>query len=78
MYELCVCIHVTCCMNSICLAFVELDVIRCRLCVSFQKLYADCFFFYKLNADCVFYPAVMGEMTSASPSLLWTLVAMGG
>jgi hypothetical protein len=65
-------------MNFVYLAFVELDIIRCRLCVSSQKLYADYFFFYKLNVDCVFYSAVMGEMTSISISLLWTLVAMGG
>jgi hypothetical protein len=37
----------------------------------------DCVFFYKLNADCVFYPTVMGELTSASLSLLWTQVAIG-
>jgi hypothetical protein len=36
---------------------------------------SDCVFFYKLNAKCVFYPAVMGELTSARPSLLWTRVA---
>jgi hypothetical protein len=30
----------------------------------------DCVFFYKLNADYAFYSAVMGELTSASPSLL--------
>jgi hypothetical protein len=38
---------------------------------------SDCIFFYKLNADCVFYTAVMGELTSARPSLLWTRVATG-
>jgi hypothetical protein len=37
---------------------------------------SDCVFFYKLNTYCVFYPAVMGELTSVSPSLLWTRVAM--
>jgi hypothetical protein len=31
-------------VGTIYLAFVELYVIRCRLCVSFQKLYAYCFF----------------------------------
>jgi hypothetical protein len=41
----------------------------------FQKLYVDFILFYKLNADYVFYPAVMGELTSARSSLLWTIVA---
>jgi hypothetical protein len=35
-----------------------------------------CTFFYKLNTDCVFYSAITGELTSASPSLLWTQVAI--
>jgi hypothetical protein len=51
-------------MNFICLAFVELDVIRYRLCAYFQKLYADYFFFYKLNADYIFYPTVTGDDVS--------------
>jgi hypothetical protein len=63
-YEVCVCTYVIRCMNFICLAFVELDVIRYRLCVYFQKLYADYFFFYKLNADYIFYPTVTGDDVS--------------
>jgi hypothetical protein len=47
-------------------------------CVLFQKLYVDRVFFYKLNAYCISYLAVTGELTSAHPSLLWTLVAMDG
>jgi hypothetical protein len=35
---------------------------------------SDCVFFYKLNANCVFYPAVMGELMSAHPSLLKSTV----
>jgi hypothetical protein len=55
----------TLCMNL-------MNVVISRLC-----FVLDCVFFYKLNADCVFYPAVMGELTSVSPSLLWTRVATG-
>jgi hypothetical protein len=42
-----------------------MNVVISRLC-----FISDCVFFYKLNVDCVFYPAVMREVTSASPSLL--------
>jgi hypothetical protein len=48
-----------------------MNVVINRLC-----FVSDCVFFYKLNVDYVFYPAVMGELMSASPSLLWTQVAM--
>jgi hypothetical protein len=48
----------TLCMNL-------MNVVISRLC-----FVLDCVFFYKLNADCVFYPAVTGELTSVSPSLL--------
>jgi hypothetical protein len=44
-------------------------------CILFYKLYVDCVFCYKLNADYIFYPAVTGELMSARPSLLYTLVA---
>jgi hypothetical protein len=47
-------------------------VIRCIL-----YFISDCVFFYKLNTNYIFYPAVMGELTSAHPLLLWTQVAMG-
>jgi hypothetical protein len=33
-------------------------------------------FCYKLDIDCILYPVVTGELTSARPSLLQTLVAM--
>jgi hypothetical protein len=46
-------------------------------CIFFQKLNADCVFFQNLNTYCVFYPAVMGELMSARPSLQWILVVMG-
>jgi hypothetical protein len=39
-------------------------VIRCRLC-----FVLDYVFFYKPNANYIFHPAVMGELTSAHPSL---------
>jgi hypothetical protein len=49
------------------------------LCMDLMNVVSvDCVFvsdgvlFYKLNADSVFYPVVMGELTSASLSLLWT------
>jgi hypothetical protein len=49
-------------------------VIICRLCFVSQTVCILCLF-YKLNADYAFYPAVTDELMSASPSLLWTLVA---
>jgi hypothetical protein len=55
------------CMSSFYMNFMY--VVRCILC-----FISDCVFFYKLNAKCVFYPAVMGELMSARPSLLWTRV----
>jgi hypothetical protein len=48
-----------------------MNVVINRLCF---VLY--CVLFYKLNVDCVFYPAVMGELTLISLSLLWTREAM--
>jgi hypothetical protein len=47
-----------------------MNVVISRLC-----FVSDCIFFYKLNADYVLYPAVTGELTSVSSSLLWTRVA---
>jgi hypothetical protein len=45
--------------------------------ISRLRFVSDCIFFYKLNTDYVFYPSVTGELTSVSPSLLWTQVVMG-
>jgi hypothetical protein len=70
MYEMIyVCIYVTRCTDSL----YELD----ECCYRQIVFGSDCVFFYKLNADCVFYPTVTSELTSVSPLLLWTQVAMG-
>jgi hypothetical protein len=44
-----------------------MNVVIRRLC-----FISYCVFFYKLNIDCIFDPVVTGELTLASPSLLWT------
>jgi hypothetical protein len=38
--------------------------------ISRLSFISDCIFFYKLNVYYIFYPAVTGEVTSVSPSLL--------
>jgi hypothetical protein len=57
-------IYVTRCTNSL-YGFDE-------CCISRLCFVSDGVLFYKLNADSVFYPVVMGELPSASLSLLWT------
>jgi hypothetical protein len=72
MYELCVCMLCVKSMYVYLLLNLMYELCVCILldadCVFFE-LNVDCVFF-QLNTDCVFYPVVMGELTSACPSLL--------